>query len=756
LKKNQKIKAMIVVIVFLAVLLSSLSVNIWGIGTERTGSAQDIKLGLDLAGGVSITYQVVGDTAPSATDMSDTISKLQKRVWNYSTEANVYREGSDRINIEIPGVTDANAILEELGRPGALYFISETDAQGQTNYTYMGTGTQTEGEYVLLKTIDTLLADGSVVLVGTDIADAVAGTNSDSMGNSQFVVDLTMTTEGTEKFAQATRKAYNANETLGIYYDDSFVSVPTVSAPLTEGKAFITGMATYEEADNLASTIRIGGLKLQLEELHSKVVGAQLGVEAIDTSLKAGMIGLLLVILFMIVVYRIPGLASALALLLYATLTVLLIWGFDMTLTLSGIAGIILSIGMAVDGNVIIFARIREEMATGQSVRAAVKIGFKKAFSAILDGNVTTIIAALILMWLGPGAIKGFGQTLILGNVLSMFTVLTVTRQLLYAFYTLGAKKPVFYGVMKERKTIDFLGRKKLFFTISIGLIVAGGIWMVVNVTTKGDILNYGLEFKGGTATTVTFAEQMDLQEITERVVPLVEEISGDATQIQTIQDSNEVVFKTSSLDMQQREALNQMFLEQFGVEEGLITSETISSTISSEMTRDTIFALILSLLCILVYVRIRFRDVRFGISSVAALLHDAVLVVIFYAVIWLPVGNSFVACILTIVGYSMNATVVIFDRIRENMALIGADEEPKDVANRSITQTLVRSIFTTFTTFIMVLVLYILGVTSIREFTLPLIVGILCGTYSSICLTGAMWALLLKVRKRTQSPKTT
>jgi SecD/SecF fusion protein len=458
---------------------------------------------------------------------------------------------------------------------------------------------------------------------------------------------------------------------------------------------------------------------------------------------------LILVVLFMIVVYRIPGFAAALGLLLYTSLTILLIWGFDMTLTLSGIAGIILSIGMAVDGNVIIFARIREEIGNGQSVRASVQIGFKKAFSAILDGNVTTIIAALILMWLGPGAIKGFGQTLILGNVLSMFTALTVTRQLLYAFYALGAKKERFYGVTKERKTIDFLGHKKLFFGISIGLLLAGGIWIGVNVASKGDILNYGLEFKGGTATTVTFNKQMNLEELTEQVVPFVEDIIDSSVQIQTVQDSNEVVFKTTTLDQAAREALNQMFREEFAVEEGYITSETISSTISSEMTQDTILALVLALAAILIYVRVRFRDFRFGISSIVALLHDAALVVIFYAVVWLPVGNSFVACILTIVGYSMNATVVIFDRIRENLALIDKKEEVSHVVNRSITQTLVRSIFTSLTTFLMVVVLYIMGVTSIREFTLPLIVGILCGTYSSICLTGAMWYLMRKFVKK-------
>jgi SecD/SecF fusion protein len=740
MKKN---RAFIVIVVFLALLLGSAYVDIWGVDANGTGSAQDIKLGLDLAGGVSITYEVVGDEAPSATDMSDTISKLQQRVWNYSTEATVYQEGTDRISIEIPGVTDANAILEELGKPGALYFISETDAEGNTNYSTQSTGV---GYVTVLdKTIEELQADGSIVLVGTDVASATAGSFQDNLGNQDFAVDLTLTDEGTSKFAVATEKAYNAGETIGIYYDGEFVSVPKVNAVLTAGTAQITGMASYEEAEQLASTIRIGGLKLELEELHSKVVGAQLGVEAISTSLKAGLIGLIIVIVFMLVVYRLPGAASSLALLLYTSLTILLIYGFDMTLTLSGIAGVLLSIGMAVDGNVIIFARIREELAAGQQVHTAIKVGFKKAFSAILDGNVTTIIAALILMWMGPGSVKGFGQTLILGNVLSMFTALTVTRQLLYAFYALGAKSKKWYGESKERKTIDFLSKRKIFFGLSLGLILAGCIVMVVNFATTGDALNYSLEFKGGTATTVTFDKPMTLEEINRDVVPLVEESTGSTVQIQTVQDSNEVIFKTNTLDVAQREALNQVMLENFGVSESLITSETISSTISSEMSRDTVVALLLSLICILIYVRIRFSDIRFGISSVAALFHDALIVVFFYAVSRISVGNAFVACILTIVGYSMNATVVIFDRIRENLTVMGKNDDLQNMVNRSITQTLVRSIFTSLTTFFMVLVLYILGVTSIKEFALPLMVGILCGTYSSVCLTGAMWFVMKK-----------
>lgn len=739
MKKN---KAIVVLLCILLVLIGVTYVDVFGVNPEGEGSMSDINLGLDLAGGVSITYQVVGDEEPSATDMSDTIAKLQKRVENYSTEAIVYQEGTDRINIEIPGVSDANAILQELGRPGTLYFIAQTDDQGNQNYSQQTVqnpdGTYGVG-YVLNKTIDELLEDGSIQVQGTDVKEASAGSLQTNMG-SEFAVSLTMTDEGAKKFAEVTQRAFDKNESLAIYYDGNIISAPGVNAVITDGSAQISPMESYERAENLASTIRIGGLKLELEELHSKVVGAQLGVEAIDTSLKAGAIGLALVIIFMIVVYLIPGLASGIALLCYVALVILLLNGFDMTLTLSGVAGIILSIGMAVDANVIIFARIREELASGKTVRNAIKIGFDKALSAIIDGNITTLIAAGVLLLLGPGTVKGFAQTLALGIVLSMFTALVVTRYLLYAFYALGLKSEKLYGVGRERKALSIVSRKGIFFGVSLAVIAAGFIVMGVHKASSGDALNYSLEFKGGTATTVAFPEAMTLEKANAEVAPFIEEIAGGAVQIQTVQDSNEVIFKTSTLNVEQREELNQMFVDKFGVEENMITSETISSVISSEMKTDTVIAVVVAIIFMLLYIRIRFKDLRFGLSSIIALLHDVLVVLAFYAVARVSVSNTFVACMLTIVGYSINATIVIFDRIRENMATMSHKDDLKDVVDKSITQTMSRSIFTSLTTFIMVAVLYVLGVTSIRDFALPLMVGIVCGAYSSICLAGSLW----------------
>lgn len=742
----KKSKAIVILLCILLVLAGVSYIDVFGVNPEGSGSASDISLGLDLAGGVSITYQVVSDETPDATDMADTIAKLQKRVENYSTEAIVYQEGSDRINIEIPGVSDANAILEELGRPGALYFIAETDAQGNANYSrqMVQNPDGTVGySYVLNKTIEEMEADGSVVLVGTDVKDARAGSMQDKLGNTEFAVSLQMTDEGTQKFADATANAYSKGETLAIYYDGNFVSVPSVNGVFTDGSAQISPMESYEAAENLASTIRIGGLKLELEELHSKVVGAQLGEEAINTSLKAAVIGFVIVAVFMILVYFIPGLASAIALCVYVALVVLLLNGFDMTLTLPGVAGIILSIGMAVDANVIIFARIREELAAGKNVKSAIKIGFDKALSAIIDGNVTTLIASVVLLLLGPGTVKGFAQTLALGIVLSMFTALGVTRWILNAFYALGLQDAKWYGVAKEHKAINFLSKRGGFFAVSAALVIAGFVVMGVHGAKGEDILNYSLEFKGGTAVTVEFNESWTLEELTNDMVPKIEDITGSAVQIQTVQGSNEVIFKTNSLDVDTRQVLDDMFVSEYSVDASKITSETISSTISNEMKSDTIIAVVVAIICMLIYIRIRFSDIRFGISSIVCLLHDVLVVLAFYAAARVSVSNTFIACMLTIVGYSINATIVIFDRIRENMAVMTKKDELTDIINKSITQTLSRSIFTSLTTFVMVAALYILGVTSIRDFALPLMVGIVCGAYSSVCIAGALWYTL-------------
>ena len=740
MKKSRGILSLILVAA-LSVLLGVTTIH--GLDSEGMGAAKNINLGLDLEGGVSITYQVKGDK-PSQEDMDDTVYKMQRRVEQYSTEAQAYQEGDNRISIEIPGVEDANTILEELGQPGSLYFIKHKDADGNENYTLGAEG------YVLNKTIDELKANGSIVLTGSEVKSATAGTwENQQTGKKEYGVDLTLNADGTEAFATATTEAYNnGNDTIAIYYDGELISVPSVNAIIENGQAQITGSASYEEADNIASTIRIGGLNLELEEISSKVVGAQLGEEAISTSVMAGLIGLVIVIIFMILMYRVPGVVAGVALVLYTAIVLITLNAFDITLTLPGIAGIILGIGMAVDANVIIYARIQEEIAAGSSVRTSIKAGFAKAFSAILDGNVTTLIASLVLMWLGSGTVKGFAYTLAIGIIVSMFTALVVSRLIVNALYAVGVRDPKFYGSAKQRKFVDFVGKRKVFFIISIILILSGPVAMVVHHQTGGTALNYALDFSGGTATTVTFNEDMDIKQIDSEVTPVVEEVTGDKNvQPTKVSGTNQVVIKTRTLSQEEREKLDQALVENFDVDDSLITTESISATVSSEMRRDAIVAVLVATLCMLVYIWFRFKDIRFASSAVLALLHDVLVVLAFYAISRISVGNTFIACMLTIVGYSINATIVIFDRIRENMHGRKNPDNLEQIVNDSITQTLTRSIYTSFTTFVMVAVLYILGVSSIREFAAPLMAGVICGAYSSVCITGALW-LVMKRRQ--------
>ena len=589
------------------------------------------------------------------------------------------------------------------------------------------------------------MPDGSVFMTGDMVADAQAATQTDSYGNKEYVVSLKLTDEGAKIFGEVTSE--NIGKNLPIVYDGETISYPRVQTAITGGEAQITGMADFEEAETLATQIRIGSLSLQLSELESSVVGAQLGSQAIASSLKAGAIGLAIVMVFMIVMYAVPGIAASLALAIYTTLVIATLYLFEITLTLPGIAGIILGIGMAVDANVIVFARIREEIATGKSVQTSMKIGFQKAMSAILDGNITTLIASVVLMALGSGTVKGFAYTLMIGIILSLFTAMVVTRYILYSLYALGLKSEKLYGRAKERKSIDFIGKKAVFFTISGIIIAAGLISMGVHSATEGKALNYGLDFMGGTSTTADFGKDMTIEDIENDIVPYVEKVTGDSdVQATKVEGTTQVTIKTRTLSLDERQELEDTLAENCDVDASTITSQSISSTISGEMRSDALKAVIVSCIFMLLYIWFRFKDIRFAASAILALVHDVLVVITVYALVRISVGSTFIACVLTIVGYSINDTIVIFDRIRENLALKTGKqtaEELREVANKSLTQTLSRSINTSITTFIMVVMLYILGVASIRDFSLPLMAGLVCGAYSSICIATELWYVM-------------
>ncbi len=738
MRKNKAIAIILAIIVLLA------GVGAYGANVlKETTSKGDksIILGLDLSGGVSITYQIMTKN-PTQTDIDDTIAKLEERAENYSTEYAVYQVGEDRITVEIPGVFDANAVLEELGSPGALYFITEKNADGKANYTY-DASSDAEVPYKLNYELEELIANGSVVLTGNDVKSAEAGYIPDQYGANSPIVSLSFTDDAAKIFGEVTTKAASSGDSIAIYYDDHFISVPTVEEPINNGQCVISGSRDFAAAEELATFIRIGAISLKLEELESNVVGAQLGSDALSTSILAAGIGLVLIMLFMIGVYRLPGLVASIALAIYTFATISFVQLFEITLTLPGIAGIILGIGMAVDANVVTFARIKEEIAAGTSVSMSIKNGYKKAMSAIVDGSVTTFIAAVVLMALGSGTVKGFAYTLMISILMSMLTALIIAKYLLQAFYAVGLKDKKFYGAAKQLQTIDFLKHRKLWFAISVALVVAGIGGFAYHTATNGNGFNYGIEFAGGTSTTVDFGKEYTIEEIEKNIIPYVSKVTGDsAVQATTVDDSTNVVLKTKTLSLEEREALNAMLVKEFGVDEKTITSQSISSTVSGEMRESAIIAVVVACFFMLVYIRLRFKDLRFAVSAILALVHDVLIVLTAYILIRITVGNTLIACVLTVVGYSINNTIVVFDRIRENMLSVKKQtpETWYEVANRSLTQTLTRSMYTSLTTLTMVILLLALGVPAIKEFALPLMLGLLAGTYSSLFIATELW----------------
>ncbi len=738
---NSKVKGVLQVLLVLVLIAAFAFVAARGIGGAHRGSAKNIRLGLDLEGGVSVTYQAYKTDStgkrtgeqPTDKDMADTIYKMQKRVETLeSTEAAVYQEGSDRVTIDIPGASDSEEVLKELGKAGALYFILYSDLKTEKG------GTPNEGDKVVYD-------KSKVLLTGDMIGEATSGSRQqEGTGKTEYGVSIKFAGKGIKKFAKITGE--HVGEQLAIVYDEKLVSAPNLKEEISGGECWISGSFTSESAEQLASTVRIGALPLELENIHGNVVGATLGSQALKSSLFAGVVGLILVIIFMIVMYRISGVAASIALIFYVGAMLLALNGLNVTLTLPGIAGIILSIGMAVDANCIIFTRIREELATGKTVASAIDNGFSKAMSAIVDGNVTTLIAALVLYLKGSGTVKGFAMTLGIGIVLSMFTALFITKLLMKAFCALGMTNTSMYGIQKERKTINFIGNWKKYVVISGTVVVICVAGLVVRAASGGPLFNYSLDFAGGNSTSVDLSKTVT-DEDKQKAEDTAKSVIGSGKSVEiSVADNTKIVVRTEELSEQKSEELKATMAKTFGVDESTkIESEFISGSVSDEMKVDAAVATLIATLCMLLYIWIRFRKLSTGISAVLALVHDVIAVLTVYVVAsaFIPVGSTFIACMLTIVGYSINDTIVVFDRIRENKAKATSRTSLAEIINKSITETLSRSINTSVTTFIMVFVLAVFGVDSVRQFAIPLIVGIISGCYSSVCVASPLWYVL-------------
>lgn len=408
-----KVKGRLMLLITLIVAVGLSALSYLGVGADKRFSAATIKQGLDLSGGVDIVYEADQATVTDS-EMAAAISLLQGRLdWNGWTEAEVAREGDKRIRVQIPGVEDAEEAIQQIGQTAQLSFVDEA---------------------------------GNVILTGDMVKDATKQVGATSQnGVSEPYVALEFNSEGKELFAQAT--AANIGKVIYIIMDESVISAPTVQAAITDGNAIITGQFSGESAEELASLIRAGSLPFNLNVIQMKNVGARLGADALSAGIKAGIIGIILVLIFMLFAYKLLGFAADWALVIYIGLELLALSLFRVTLTLPGIAGIVLSVGMAVDANVVIFERIKEELVLGKSLRSAIKTGFSRALPAILDGNVTTLIAAAVLFFLGSGTVKGFATTLMIGIVISMFTALVITRVIVKGLMYAGVNNPKLYGL---------------------------------------------------------------------------------------------------------------------------------------------------------------------------------------------------------------------------------------------------------------------------------------------------------------------
>lgn len=699
-------------VLIIAIMIFGTYVSIFGIGSVKP-LKQSLKYGLDINGGVYVVMEAATKQNGPALKktMDQTRAVLNNRVNAMGlSEAAVSLEGKKRIRIEMPGVKNSEDAIKQIGKTAQLRFF---------------------------------LADGTMVMTGKDIKDAGIANDSEHGG---YKITLQFTAKGQKKFTDATTRASGgtiksideniANNAIVIKLDDKVVTAPTCSQPITSDACDITSQNGYEkeEASNTAALIRGGALPVTLEEVTTSVQTATIGEDALDKSITAGLIGIGLVWLLMLIMYRTLGLLADLALGLYILLELWIMVGLGSVLTLPGIAGIILSIGMAVDANVIIFARIKEEIAKGKSIRVAVSEGFKHALVTVLDAQITTLIAAVVLYEVGSTSVRGFAITLIIGILISIFTAVVVT-QLFVGLLAESKRFATFrsFGMNKDgtsrkilKKQFKFIKRRRFFYSFSALIIIAG----IVFTFTKG--FNYGIDFTGGTMMQIDMGKTVD----TTKVEKSLKGFNLHESIVLAGKNQDEVVIKTTkALTAKDRGNVIRTLSKDFGIsEKNLMASQQFGPTVGKELKLNALKAILFASVGMLIYIILRFKSWKYGISSIAGIFHDVLVLLSVYAIFGITINNPFIAGILTIVGYSINDTIVIFDRIRENRKLHRTTDLIDNIDN-SINQTLNRSIMTSLTTIVCMIPLLVMVSTSIREFVIPLMVGILFGTYSSIFL---------------------
>ncbi len=683
-----------------------------------------IRLGLDLVGGSRIVYEAEIPDGYNQANLADDMNSVQKVIRQRLTdkgftEATVTLTGDNRVTVEIPQITNPEEAVQTLGTTAQLTFID---------------------------------ADGKEWLTGSDIKKATYGYGRPTGNEVTDVhyVQVQFTSEGQKKFAEATGNIAartDGTNIMAIVMDNQVISSPSVSSQIDSDSCVISGSFTRDSASELADLINAGQIPFSLKQVELRSVGPQLGADAMRTSLIAGAIGIVLVMLFMLIVYRIPGLVASIALCFYMVLEALIFSLVRVNLSLPGIAGIILSIGMAVDANVIIFERVKEELKNGKTVKSAIDSGFKRAFTAILDSNITTLIACAVLFFLGTGTIVGFATTLGIGVIVSMFTALTVTHFLLNRMVDFRIRNPKAYGLRDReagKQRFAILKNFKIFGGISALLVVTGLVALILLPFGK-NLFNLSIDFAGGTEMEFNMHTEVT-QDVQTEVSGLFKDATGvDASSVTSSGDGNEdVLIRSTSITSEQRAAVIDKMLEKYSLADtDILNNNDVSASIGSDLQRSAVICSVLAIVLMMLYITFRF-EMTSGMAAVCCLMHDLLIMLSVYVWLQIPLDSNFIAAALTILGYSINASIIVFDRVRENLRT-ARREDFASVAERSVWQTMGRTINTTLTTLFTIGMVFILGVPSLKQFTLPLIVGILAGGWSSVLLSCSLWNVFRK-----------
>lgn len=687
----------------------------------REGS---LKLGLDLQGGMYLVLEVdtsgleesaKKDACPRAIEI------LRNRLDPQGVkEYPIYPEGANRIVIQLPGETDRERVLNRIKTVAHLDFKLVSDDVEKMKLAMEG---KVPPEYELSTLEDQpILLEKKAVLTGDVIVDARVEFSQRAFGEPY--VSLTFNDRGARLFSQITGQ--NVNRRLAIILDGVVKSAPVIREKIPSGRAQITGRFSMDEANDLAIVLRAGALPAPVNVIEERTVGPMLGKDSIKSGIRATIIGTAAVLIFMMIYYLLAGLVANIGLCVNMLLVLAVMSYFKATLTLPGIAGLVLTLGMAVDANVLINERIKEELRAGKTLHSSIASGYNKAFLTIIDSNMTTLISGLILFQFGTGPVRGFATTLSIGILTSVFTAVIVTRvifDLLTQNKTISGLKMLH---LIKQPNFDYIKIRRITYAGSIIIIALG----LIAFAKRGD-KNYGIDFTGGTVQQFNFENPVSIEEIRSSL----QSIGLGGASIQIFSGNKEVIVRTST---DTSDAVTAQFNKDFSGKPFSVTRvEKVGPAISKDLTKKAILALFYAILGICIYVAMRFQF-KFAIASIIALFHDVFVSIAAIALTNREISLSVIAALLTIVGYSINDTIVIFDRVREDLKMM-RKSSLKDILNLAINQTMSRTILTFSATFLVVLALFFLGGEVINDFSFVMLVGMVAGVYSTVFIAGAL-----------------